>query len=172
MQDERVRSSSDSRRGTRAAVPSAPRTPSARLATSIGHAIVRVFRLVNRFHNRRLAAAGVSAEQAHILLLLDFEGPMTIGQLQKLLSLSSATLTGAIDRLALQELVRRVPSPDDRRAYLLESCVPAKKLAQIEQIVMSGEAHCFAALTAVEKKELLRLLDKCCAHLEPDVVAR
>jgi DNA-binding MarR family transcriptional regulator len=143
-----------------------------RVRGSIANAVVRLFRLVNRFHNRRFAETGVSAEQAHILLLLGLEGPMTIGQLQKLLSLSSATLTGAIDRLAAQELVRRVPSPDDRRAFLLESRVPPKKLAQIEALADAGEKQAFAALTAAEKKELLRLLDKCIAHLEPDAVAR
>ena len=31
---------------------------------------------------------------------------------------------------------------------------------------------CLAALTAAERKELLRLLDKAIAHLEPDAAAR
>jgi DNA-binding MarR family transcriptional regulator len=143
-----------------------------RLRSSLANAVVRLFRQVNRLSNRRIREAGMSAEQAHILLILETTGPLTIGQLQKQLELSSATLTGAIDRLEAQELVRRVPSPDDRRAFLVESRLPAKKRAQIEGIVEDAEKQCFAALTATEKRELLRLLGKCIAHLEPEAAAR
>lgn len=139
-----------------------------RLRASLPNAIVRLFRLVNRVHNRRFKAAGVSAEQAHILLLLDTLGPMTIGQLQRLLALSSPTLTGALDRLELMELVRRVPSPEDRRAFVIEPRLGAKKRAQIDRIVEDAEKQCFGVLDARERKELLRLLDKCLAHLEPE----
>jgi MarR family 2-MHQ and catechol resistance regulon transcriptional repressor len=137
-----------------------------RLRASLGNAIVRVFRMINRLHNRNLKPTGVSAEQAHVLSILWELGPMTMGQLQRLLALSSATLTGAIDRMADQELVRRVPSPDDRRAYVLEPLVPPKKRTQIEGVLDDGEHRCFDVLTAAERKELLRLLDKCAAHLE------
>jgi DNA-binding MarR family transcriptional regulator len=139
-----------------------------RLRTSLANAVVRLFRQVNRVHNRRLKDAGISAEQAHILLILEVTGPLTIGQLQKQLQLSSATLTGAIDRLEAHELVRRVPSPDDRRAFLVETRLPARKRHQIEAAVDAGEKQCFAVLTAAERKELLRLMSKCIEHLEPE----
>jgi len=134
--------------------------------------VVRLFRLINRVHNRKLRDTGISAEQTHILLLLHLDGPMTIGQLGRRLALSSATLTGAIDRLEDQELVQRAPSPDDGRAFVLESRLPARKRAQVERLVEEGERQCFAALTTSEKKELLRLLDKCIAQLEMDPAAR
>jgi DNA-binding MarR family transcriptional regulator len=143
-----------------------------RLRSSLSNAIVRLFRLINRVHNRNFKAIGISAEQAHVLTVLSVAGPMTIGTLQRLLALSSPTLTGAIDRLEAQELVRRVPSPDDRRAFLIEPRVPAKKKAQIEAVIEAGERTCFAALTATERKELLRLLEKCTTGLEPIAEAK
>src|SRR5688572_17645661 len=143
-----------------------------RLKGSLPNAVVRLFRQVNRVHNRKLLDAGISAEQAHILLILEVTGPLTIGQLQKQLQLSSATLTGAIDRLEAQELVRRVPSPDDRRAFLVEPRVPARKRAAIEAAVDAGEKLCFSVLSATERKELLRLLTKCSDHLETEAAAR
>ena len=73
---------------------------SARLA----NAVVRLFRQVNRVHNREFRDLGISAEQAHILSVLSSLGPMTIGALGKLVDLSSATLTGAIDRMEAQDL--------------------------------------------------------------------
>ena len=136
------------------------------------NAVVRLFRLINRVHNRGLKPTGISAEQAHVLSILWVLGPITMGQLQRHLAVSSATLTGAIDRMEAQELVRRVPSPDDRRAFVLEPRLAAKKRAQVEAILEADEQRCFAVLTAGERKELLRLLDKVIAHLEPEAAAR
>ena len=143
-----------------------------RVQSSLANAVVRLFRQVNRVHNRLFAQQDLSAEQAHILLLLGVMGPMVIKELQKMLSLSSGTLTGAIDRLEAQELVKRVPSQTDGRAFVIESRLPAKKLAQLEAVVEAGEKRCFAALNASERKELLRLLDKCSAHLETEAAAK
>jgi DNA-binding MarR family transcriptional regulator len=137
-----------------------------RLRTSLANAIVRVFRGVNRVHNRLFRGHDVSAEQAHILLILSRTGPLTIGKLQKQLSLSSATLTGAIDRLEAQGLVRRVPSREDGRAFVIDSKVPPKLMEVLETVVDAGDRRCFSVLTASERKELLRLLEKCAAHLE------
>lgn len=143
-----------------------------RLSASLANAVVRLFRLVNRVHNRGLQPTGLSAEQAHVLTVLWFLGPMTMGQLQKQLSLSSATLTGAIDRMEAQGLVRRVPSPSDKRAFVLESRTTGKKRAQIEAILDDGETTCFGSLTALERKQLLGLIGKCVAALEPTAAAR
>jgi DNA-binding MarR family transcriptional regulator len=57
------------------------------LRSSVANAVVRLFRFVNRVHNRQLKPLGVSAEQAHILTVLAVEGPMTMGALQRLLAL-------------------------------------------------------------------------------------
>jgi MarR family transcriptional regulator, 2-MHQ and catechol-resistance regulon repressor len=137
-----------------------------RLRGSLGHALVRLFRLVNRAHGRALKPHGVSTEQAHILSILWTQGAMTIGRLQRLAALSSPTLTGALDRMEGQELVRRVPSPEDRRASTIEPRVSPKQRAKIESTLDESEARCYGALTAAERKELLRLLDKCLADLD------
>jgi len=137
-----------------------------RRSTSLSHAIVRLFRLVNRATNRAVADFELSGEQAHVLIALWEMGPVTIGALQRELSLSSATLTGAIDRMEKAELVRRVPAPDDRRASLIESRVPAKRRDKVLEAVDRSDESCFATLTPAERKELLRLLGKCTADLE------
>src|SRR5882757_2673769 len=118
-----------------------------RLRASLANAVVRLFRLVNRVHNRKLGAVGISAEQAHVLSVLGVAGPMTIGRLQKWLALSSPTLTGAIDRMEADGLVRRVPSAEDRRAVVVESKIAAKRWGQISAAIEDGERTCFAALT-------------------------
>lgn len=141
-----------------------------RVSDSLPHAVARLFRLVNRVHNRAFAAHGLSAEQAHVLSVLWALGPMTMGRLQRLLALSSPTLTGSIDRMTAQQLVRRVPSPDDRRAFVLEpTALAARKRRAIDATIAATEARCFAGLGAAERRELLRLVVKATATLEPEL---
>jgi DNA-binding MarR family transcriptional regulator len=135
-----------------------------RLRASLSNAVVRLFRQVNRVHNRAFKPLGMSAEQAHVLSVLQLVGPMTIGALGKLLDLSSATLTGALDRMEAQELVRRVPSPDDNRAFLIEPRVSAKRFGQLTSIAETCEQQCFGVLTVAERREFGRLLDKLTAR--------
>ena len=140
-----------------------------RLTSSLPHAVVRLFRLVNRAHNRALGPVGVSAEQAHVLSILWEIGPVTVGELQRLLALSSPTLTGAIDRMEAQRLVQRVRSPRDRRVQVLEPDLRAHRWRRkIWAILDRTERECFAGLTKAERRELLRLLDKATAALDRD----
>jgi MarR family transcriptional regulator, organic hydroperoxide resistance regulator len=134
---------------------------------SLPHALVRLFRYVNRAHNRALGAYELTAEQAHVLALLWQLGPQTIGQLQRQLALSSPTLTGAITRMEAQRLVRRAPSPTDKRVTVIEAA-PATLRRQrgIEAVLAETEDHCFKALTAAERKTLLELMDKCIASFD------
>jgi DNA-binding MarR family transcriptional regulator len=131
-----------------------------RLRASLANAVVRLFRQVNRVHNRAFKPLGISAEQALILSVLATLGPMTIGALGKLVDLSSATLTGALDRMEAQELVRRVPSPGDKRAFVIEPCHGAKLQRQIDAVIAECDQQCFGQLTAAERRELLRLIEK------------
>jgi len=143
-----------------------------RLSGSLGNALVRLFRLVNRLHNRALASHGLSAEQAHILSVLWVLGPMTMGQLQRQVALSSGTLTGAIDRMESLHLVRRVPAPGDRRAFVIEPEIATRRRTQIERAIVDTEDRCWAGLTTRERSELLRLLVKASASLEDEAAAR
>jgi DNA-binding MarR family transcriptional regulator len=132
-----------------------------RLQSSLGYALVRAFRTVNRDSARALAAHHLSAEQAHILLILWTEGPMKVGELQRVLALGSGTLTGAIDRMEKAELVRRAPDPNDGRAFVIEPApFEMKKRRKIETTLEGIEENSFAMLTARERAELFRLLTK------------
>jgi DNA-binding MarR family transcriptional regulator len=132
-----------------------------RLRGSVGYALVRAFRTVNRRSNRALAPLGLSAEQAHILLVLWLDGPLKIGDLQRELALSSGTLTGAVDRMVEAGLVRRVQDPNDRRAWLVEPapCEPRRRRA-IEKALEGIEEDAFAMLGARDRKALHALLGR------------
>ena len=132
-----------------------------RLQESVGYALVRAFRTVNRGTTRALSAHELSAEQAHILLILWSNGPMKVGELQRTLALGSGTLTGALDRMEKASLVRRSPDPNDGRAYLVEPApFDSKKKQRIERTLEGIERDSFAMLTTRERAELFRLLTK------------
>jgi MarR family transcriptional regulator, organic hydroperoxide resistance regulator len=128
-------------------------------STSLGHALVRAFRRVNRAHNRALKSLGLTAEQAHVLVVLWGEGPMKIGDLQRVVMLSSGTLTGSLDRMEKAGLLRRRPDPADGRAFIVEAADHKQRRA-IEKTVIDTERATFAPLTAHERSELHRLLEK------------
>ncbi len=132
-----------------------------RLRRALGYALVRAFRVANRATAKALKGENVSAEQAHILLVLWTHGAMRIGDLQKTLALSSGTMTGALDRMREANLVRRVPDPNDGRVWLIEAApMPPKRRRAIEEALVGVERDVFAVLTTDERDELLRLLQK------------
>jgi DNA-binding MarR family transcriptional regulator len=108
-----------------------------------------------------LAPFGISAEQGHVLLVLWFEGARRIGELQRVLTLSSGTLTGAIDRMEREGLVKRSTDATDGRSFVVEAGeMDSARRRSIEEAIDGIESRCFAALTARERRELLRLLEK------------
>jgi DNA-binding MarR family transcriptional regulator len=132
-----------------------------KLERSVGYALVRAFRAANRATSRALLPFALSAEQAHILLALWIEGPMKVGELQKILALGSGTLTGALDRMDKAGLVRRVPDPEDGRAWRVEPApMDRKKRLAIERTLEEVEKRVFSALSRDERTVLLRLLGK------------
>ncbi|HUH65096.1 MAG TPA: MarR family transcriptional regulator [Syntrophales bacterium] len=58
----------------------------------------------------------VTPAQAGILFLLKQRDGRTMGELSQMLSIDNSTITGLVDRLDKRGLVRRDPSPHDRRA--------------------------------------------------------
>ena len=71
---------------------------------------------------------------------------------------------GAIDRMERAGMVRRVADADDGRAWRIEPAAADERRA-IEGTLETIEESSFAALTATERRELRRLLDKVTASL-------
>ncbi len=147
------------------AIASAPLRPAraARrpLDQSVGYALGRAFRLLNRHVSAAVRAHGLSAAHVNILLTLWARGALPIGELQALLGFSSSAFTGAIDRMEAAGLVRRVPSPTDRRSFLVEPASwPKTRRADVIDALEAAEDDFLSDLTAPEKAQLLTLLRK------------
>lgn len=88
-------------------------------------------------------------------------------ELYRAMMISSGGLTDRLDRLAAKGLVRRRESEEDKRSLLVE--LTAKGRACIEAAFredMAVENELVAGLTAAERNELARLLEKLAQQME------
>lgn len=72
----------------------------------------------------------LTMSQLKILMILFHNENMTIGQLAEHLSVSLPNMTGIIDRLVQQDIVKRVHSEKDRRVVLIKLTDKAKSMFQ------------------------------------------
>lgn len=132
----------------------------------LGEREARVAAQVREFYRRAavLAAslgeeAGVHPTDVRALRALDEarERPLTVGELGARLGLSSAAMTGLVDRLEHAGLGRRVPDPGDRRRVLVELTDTARSFgrrqlapvaAAVERALAASDEH---ELEAVER---------------------
>ncbi|MEC3956821.1 MarR family transcriptional regulator [Nocardia sp. CDC153] len=71
-----------------------------------------------RMNQRAAARLGINASDMQVLQLLQ-AGPRTSAELAKLTGLTTASMTGLIDRLEKADFVRRVRDDSDRRKVLV-----------------------------------------------------
>ena len=132
-----------------------------RFAASIPHAITRLFREQNRIYGRAVEPLGLSAEQAHLLLLLWTRGPLSMGELGRESALSSGTLSAAIDRMEKAGLVARAVDAKDRRGVRVTGVAwPAAKQRQLVDALDQAEHEVIGSLGKSERQVLWELLDK------------
>ncbi len=71
------------------------------------------------FWGKKVEHLGVTASQAMVLNFLGEEDRILSRVLRQKLQITSATMTGILDRLERLDLIERQPHPDDRRAILV-----------------------------------------------------
>jgi DNA-binding MarR family transcriptional regulator len=84
------------------------------------------------FWAKRVAHLGVTAAQAMVLNFLGEENCIPSHILGRKLQITSATMTGILDRLKKMTLIERRPHPDDRRAILV--CLTTQGLSHAKEI--------------------------------------
>jgi DNA-binding MarR family transcriptional regulator len=73
-------------------------------------------------------AAGVSRARLSALSVVVFRGPLTLGELASAEGVRSATMTGIVNGLERDGLVRRRPHGSDRRAVNIEATAAGRHL--------------------------------------------
>ncbi len=100
-----------------------------------------------KFWANYIADEKVTTVQAMFLILLTSGDGQTSGQLGAYSKLDSATVSGVIDRLEAMKLVKRKPSPTDRRSSLI--------FLEPEG-VEKGNSQCFKSLFVFSLKNVFK----------------
>jgi DNA-binding MarR family transcriptional regulator len=100
-------------------------------AAGIVAACRRLHAAIDALDEKAAAKLAISRNDLRCLHLLE-NGPVSPSAIAHALGLTSGSVTILLDRLEARELVRRKPSPTDRRALLIEATAYAwKSIAEI-----------------------------------------
>jgi MarR family 2-MHQ and catechol resistance regulon transcriptional repressor len=104
---------------------------------------------------------GLTASQFAVLEALHHLGPLCLGELARKILRTGGNLTLVARNLERDGLIRRVPSPEDRRVRRMEITAKGKSLIQkvFPEHVAALVGH-MGALTSAEQQELGRLAKK------------
>src|SRR6266571_8272772 len=91
----------------------------ARLAAEFGAAIRRTGSLMQLMGQAAADRIGINATDLNCLNILSFSGHMTAGELARATGLTTASITGVVDRLAEAGYVSRERDPHDRRRVVV-----------------------------------------------------
>jgi DNA-binding MarR family transcriptional regulator len=134
--------------------------PAAALGGPISHALFRVARLHRMMAANLLRRVGLHPGQELVMMYLWELGPQRQTDLIRLVDSDAATMTRTIRRLEHAGFVRRSPSADDKRAYLIESTPAGRALRpQVEQIWNRLEEIVAGGIGEREQQTIRRVLD-------------
>tara|TARA_R110002049_G_scaffold4601_5_gene32808 strand:+ start:1116157 stop:1116582 length:426 start_codon:yes stop_codon:yes gene_type:complete len=132
--------------------------------------ILRISRYLDRRVNQSVEPFGIAIWGFDLLATLRRQGApyaMTPSDLMQSVMLSSGAMTNRIDKLEEMGLVRRKPSPSDRRSLLVELTGQGLKVIDEAIAVRFKEADdAVSGLTKKDQKQLGTLLKQMLMHLE------
>lgn len=116
---------------------------------------------LHRLLDRRMAAEGASLARTKMLLFIANHAPARAADIAECFSLAPRTVTQAIDTMERDQLVRRVPDPNDRRAKRLDITESGLQvIRQTEPLRRDLVEQAFGTLTEEETRQLDHILAK------------
>ena len=113
--------------------------------------LARAYAAVARQVDADIARHDLTTMEFGILEVLHHKGPLLLGEIQRKVLVTSGGITYLVDRLVAKGLVRREPSPDDRRARFAVLTRSGK--AMIERIFPAHAAFVTRAMAALSADE-------------------
>jgi len=114
--------------------------------------IRRINRLLRASSQEDWTSLSLTRAQLKILVLLQQEGPATVGYLASHLGVTLPSITATVDRLVNQGLVSRADDPSDRRR-VINQLTPAG-VALIERLQEGRRARLVTALQELSPEDL------------------
>ncbi len=115
----------------------------------------------DRFETWSEKLKGTTKIELHILLLVQSQPDIVLGEIRDRLDVPNSTLTGIIDRMEKQGLVRRTISARDRRSYGLEMTEKGREIRkEHDRILFTIVEKMLDTLDEAERKAFIALLAK------------
>ena len=113
------------------------------------------------FWGKKVEHLGITASQAMVLNFLGEEDRILPSVLRQKLQVTSATMTGILDRLEKLDLIERHPHPNDRRAILVCLTDRGVQLAgKINGLMMEANDAFLAGFKAGDAQRLRNFLKR------------
>ena len=101
----------------------------------------------------------LSPTQCHVLHLIEPGRPLPMSRLADTLSCDASNVTGLVDRLESRGLVRRRPSPRDRRVKVLHLTPTGARLRAQLLRQMTGRSLPLSRLSPGQQRTLVKILE-------------
>lgn len=112
------------------------------------------------FWTKKVKHLNVTASQAMALNFLGEEDRILANSLRQKLQITSATMTGILDRLEKLELIERQPHPDDRRAILVCLTDRGRQCAtEINSIMVQANEEFLSGFDPEESENFRKMLE-------------
>jgi DNA-binding MarR family transcriptional regulator len=107
------------------------------------------------------ADLALTPPQIHALLWLGEDGPLTMGELARRVSVTEKTVTGIVDRLERDGHLARERDPEDRRVVRTRLTRSGEEVyRRIHQEIQASVARLLGLLDATDRRALLRIVDR------------
>ena len=137
------------------------RTPPHANALKLWVVLSRATAAVSAHVEADVAQHGLTGTEFGILEALHHKGPLLLGEIQAKILVTSGGITYLVDRLVKKGLVRRMPSPDDRRArYAVLTPAGSALIRRIFPAHADAIANAVGGLSERDRTTATRLLKK------------
>ena len=128
-------------------------------------ALWRATRAIEAHARQSVESDGLCLSDFAVLEALLHKGPLAVGELGRLVLLTSGSITTSVDRLERDGLVHRKTASGDRRSRIVHLTDAGRDLIAARYAAHERDMEApFEALTATELRTLVRILTK----LRPD----
>jgi DNA-binding MarR family transcriptional regulator len=110
-----------------------------------------------RLARERSARHGITATQLSVIKMLHEIGDLSLSRLSAHIHAHNSTVTGIIDRMERDGLVRRARDPDDRRVFLIKLTERGRRLAR--EIDVAPWEALRGAILRLDPRDRARLLE-------------
>ena len=132
-----------------------------KLALDLWNKLSKAHDFIRKAHIKQMAAHNLTAPQFHVLEVLMNSGPMPLKRISEELLVTGANITCVVDNLEKEELVKRVPSKEDRRIINAELTEKGKgKMDSLFPQYVDNMKNIARVLSEDEQNSLSDLLQK------------